>query len=136
MEDGVNTTDTQEIERIQRPPEGAITNIAQLITAIEEGQFNADVTKDLLSVVHELNDALLIQRKAKASITIKLSLTADRGVIETTAEHSVKRPPTVRTRTMMYVANAHFLSKRDPRQPDLPLRTVDTGPAPELRTVG
>ena len=116
------------------PPPESIRNVSQLIGALEEGQFNADASSKLEDIVRLLNDALHLDRKVSAKLTVTVNLTADRGVIEVTGDIKTKPPPDVRRRTMLYVANARFLSKRDPKQGELGLRTLPAD-APELRAV-
>lgn len=116
------------------PPPESIRNVSQLIGALEEGQFNADASSKLEDIVRLLNDALHLDRKVSAKLTVTVNLTADRGVIEVTGDIKTKLPPDVRRRTMLYVANARFLSKRDPKQGELGLRTLPAD-APELRAV-
>lgn len=123
----------QDMQRIDAPPQGAFQNFAQLLAAIEGGSLNADATDGMHRLTRELHDMMLLGRAASGSITVKIRFKADRGLIETTADIGVKHPPTIRGRTMLYVANGAYLSKRDPNQPDLPFRTVD-GPVPELRS--
>jgi len=113
----------------------AIYNASQLIATIEEGQFNADLSRSIEDLARDLNEFVLNGTKGTGTIDIKIKLAADKGVLEVMADFKIKSPPVPRRRTIMHIAGGKFLSRRDPRQPELPLRTVSsTGPT-ELRTV-
>ncbi len=114
----------------------AIYNAAQLLTTLEEGQFNADLSSEIEDLARDLHARIEAGTKGAGEITIKIKLTADKGVLEVTADYKIKSPPVARRRTIMHIAGGRFLSRRDPRQPELPLRTVSNNPAQaDLRTV-
>lgn len=125
---------TTRSDTIGTPPEGAITSFVTLLATVEEGQLAKDVTASTEALVRALNDNMLLSRKASGTITIKLKLTADRGMIELTGDYACKMPKETRGRTMLYVANAGFLATRDLRQGALKLRHAD-GEKPVLRAV-
>jgi len=79
-------------------------NFPQLVSALEGGELNADATRELDRLVSDLNDQLLIQRKASASISV--TLTADRGIIDTTATVAVVEPKRQRGRTTLILTSA------------------------------
>ena len=116
------------------PPPDSIRNFSQLVGALEEGQLNTDASQKLEEIVRLLNEAIHMDRKVTAGITVSIRMTADRGLIEVTGDVKTKLPPDVRRRTMLYVTNSRFLSKRDPHQSELPLRTVSSD-VPEMRIV-
>ncbi len=119
---------------VSPPPPDAIRNFSQLVASLEDGQLNTDASTKLEELVRVLNDALHAGQKVSAGLTVSVKMTADRGLIEVTADIKTKLPPDVRRRTMLFITNSRFLSKRDPHQPDLPFRTVAVGPGP-LRDV-
>jgi hypothetical protein len=125
-----STTDTQQVAP---PPAGAIINFAQLVAAVESGELNADATREMQRLVAQLNDELLIGRKTSASISVRITLTADRGVIDTIGDLAVKEVKKPRSRSILYIRQG-VLTPRDERQADLPFRTVDAPPT-AFRTV-
>lgn len=114
----------------------AIYNAAQLIGSLEEGQFNADLSASLEDLVRDLKERIDSDRKGKGTLTIKIEFVADKGVLEILSTYAIKTPPAARRRSIMHVAGGRFLSRRDPRQSELPLRVASsTEQATQFRTV-
>ncbi len=107
------------------PGPEAFQSFAVLVTGVEDGQLNADITGELEDVLRSLNECIYQGTKGSATITVTVNLLANKGVIEVTGDYKVKMPKKSRGRSIFHIAGGRFLSRKDPRQPDLPLRSVD-----------
>jgi hypothetical protein len=112
----------------------AIKNFSTLLTNLEDGTLNADLSNDLENVVRDLQEAIDQGAKRKVAVSVTIEFTADRGVIEVSGKYKVKAPDKTRRRTLMFVHAGKFLSRQDDRQGDLPLRTIAENHQP-LRNV-
>ncbi len=112
----------------------AIKNFGTLLTTLEDGALNADLSNDLEDVVSDLQDCIDRGVKRVITVSVAVTFTADRGVVEVGASYKIKRPDRTRRRTLMFVHAGRFLSKQDEKQPDLPLRVAEPTPQP-LRNV-
>lgn len=100
-------------------------NFAQVLAAIEDGHFHGDLSDKLRDVVGDLENAAM-QRggKAAGTLTLTLKLSLEGGIMEISGDISTKVPKPKRGRSIFYVTPENNLSRRDPKQPDLPLRDV------------
>jgi hypothetical protein len=110
----------------------AIKNFSTLLTALEDGQLNSDLSNELEDAVRELQDAIDRGVKRKVTVSVTIDLSADRGVIEVSGKYKVKVPDKTRHRTLMFVHAGKYLSRQDDRQINLPLRVADA-PSQPLR---
>jgi hypothetical protein len=111
----------------------SIKNFSTLLQALEDGELNSDLTHDLENVVRELQEAVDRGVSRKSTITVKIELKAERGVIELAGSYAIKDPPKTRRRTLMFIHAGKFLSRQDDRQHALQLRAVDDKPAQPIR---
>lgn len=116
------------------PGPDAFQSFNMLIAGIEEGQFNTDISNELQDLVRDLNERIGLGIKGVGTVTVTINLLANKGVIEVTGDFKVKVPKMPRGRSIFHIAGGRFLSRRDPRQPDLPLRAVEQTQTP-MRTL-
>lgn len=85
------------------------------------GQFLADVTEELYNVM-----AAVMETRKAGALTIKLSISpTGKGTVEVDAKFDGKKPEEGYPSTTFFVGKDLSLQRRDPSQPDLPLRAVD-----------
>lgn len=112
----------------------AFQNFSTLLTGIEDGRLNADISMDLENLVRDLNERIAMGVKGAGTVSITIKLLANQGVIEVTGDYKIKAPKMPRGRSIFHIAGGKFLSRKDPRQGDLPLRAVEQHAAP-MRTL-
>lgn len=105
-------------------------NFNQVISAVEDGHLHNDLSDKLRDLVGDLENAAT-QRggKAAGTFTLTLKLSLEGGIMEIAADIATKAPKPKRGRSIFYVTPENNLTRRDPRQPDLPLRDVSVAPA-------
>ncbi|MGQ9945976.1 hypothetical protein [Pseudomonas aeruginosa] len=88
---------------------------------------------ELTDAQHSLIDVIRLTNKA-GELTIKLTYKPEgAGQMTIKADVKTKEPVLARGTSLFFLTPEGNLSRRDPRQQELSLRTVDTDPAPELR---
>lgn len=111
-----------------------IRNFAQLISVAEDGELNSDLDQEITDLVAALNDAGASRGgKAKGKITLSVELVLDGGIISMTTDYVVKKPKIPRARSAFWTTPDNKLSRRNPKQSELPLRDV-SAPS-EIRSV-
>jgi len=74
--------------------------------------------------------------KPKAKIVLILDLVLDGDSIDVTGEVKVTLPKVKKKRTVFYATPQNLLTRRNPKQGELPLRTVSNTPADAPRAIG
>ncbi len=88
---------------------------------------------ELTDAQHSLIDAIRLTNKV-GELTIKLTYKPEgAGQMTIKADVKTKEPVLARGTSLFFLTPEGNLSRRDPRQQELSLRTVDTDPEPELR---
>lgn len=91
---------------------------------------------ELTSMQHDLLDAIRLTNK-QGELTIKLTYKPDgAGQMTVKADIKAKEPALARGTSLFFMTPEGNLTRKDPRQPDLPLRSVEEEPAAAMRTVG
>jgi hypothetical protein len=112
-----------------------IRSFATFIADVEDGELHADLSRALQSLVAELHDARHVgQSQANGKLTVTFDFALADGVVEVRADIATKTPKRTRGRSNFWVTPENNLSRRNPRQPDLPFRDVNEA-ASALRTV-
>jgi hypothetical protein len=117
------------------PEAFAIKNFSTLLSSLEDGQLNSDLSDEMEDAVLEIQDAIDRGVKRKVVVTVSIELSADRGVVEVSGKYKIKAPDKTRRRTLMFVHAGKYLSRQDDRQGDLPLRTVADNSQQPMRSV-
>ena len=98
-------------------------NFVGFLTELENGHFLRRLNDALPEVVSALHD-YTGKKTPTGSITIKINLAKDDDVIEVTPEITLKVPKTPVNRTIFWSTPQNNLTRIDPRQSELPLKTV------------
>ncbi len=115
--------------------EGIHRSFSTLLSDLEDGHLHADLSTAVEDIVAALNDASANRGgKPKAKLTLTLDFTLEDGLVTISADHKASLPKAVRARTFMYVTPENHLSRRNPRQRELPLHDVNSEREP-ARTV-
>lgn len=97
-------------------------SFAELISGMSHGETDAIASKELTALVSEMQKLEgTVGGKQKGQLTVKVSFSLERGILDTTAEVTVKRPPKVRPRAFLYPTRDGSLSEEDTRQGRLDL---------------
>jgi hypothetical protein len=106
-------------------------SFATLISDLEDGELHADLSRAVQNIVGELqNIAGARGGKPKATLTLKLDITLDSGMVVIAADVAEKLPRPVRGKSFLYATPENNLTRRNPRQPDLPFRDVTKAAEP------
>jgi hypothetical protein len=105
-------------------------NFAQFLTEQEDGRYHAALTTALEEFLDQLHEAAGLRGgQAKGKMTLVFDFEIDGGVVEVTADHSVKAPRLKRGKSVFWLTPENRLSRTNPHQPELPLRDVTAGAA-------
>lgn len=108
----------------------------QFVAAVEDGELHRDLSDQLVEIVAALeNHVRDVGGKPVATLDIKLSFKLDDGLIEVRADYKAKMPKTSRAKSIFWATPENHLSRRNPRQQELPLRSVEDGRGTQVRTV-
>lgn len=106
--------------------EHQIGNISQLLAMHESGDLNHEISELQHEMIAKLNQHVMDNGgKPSGSITITLNYKLDSGLMEITANVGSKMPKRIRAKGVYFCTADNKLSKRDPRQIELPLRDVN-----------
>lgn len=115
----------------QQPDTGQLRSFTALLGAVEDGQFHADLTDALREIVAELQDSFRDQGgKPKARLDLSFDFRLDGGVIEVNCDLKVKKPRAQRSKSVFWSTPDNLLTRRNPKQQELPLRHVPPVSAP------
>lgn len=118
------------------PADEASRSFASLIATLEDGDLSNDLSDQVREIVAALNDAVANQGgKPKGTLVLKLDFVLDSGVIETKADVKVTKPKQNRRKTVMYATPGNHLSRKNPKQQELPFRDVNAGRDADVRAV-
>jgi len=113
---------------------GEIRNFGTFVADVEDGELHTELTKAVREIVAELHNVAMDQGGSpKGALSITLGFKLDRGVIEVESAVKTTLPKRRRQRSIFYATADNNLTRRNPRQAELPLRDVNQ-PA-ETRTV-
>lgn len=96
-----------------------------MLARLEGGVLHAELTEKLQGLNGELATLAASNGKAKGALFLKLSLVHQRnGMVEVTADIKIDAPKTPRESSIFFVTEGSNLSVENPKQPNLPLRSV------------
>lgn len=117
------------------PDPEAARSAARIIESLADGETHHELTEAVRDAVARLHDVRAeAGGKPKAKLVLTLDLVLDGDSIDVTGEVKATLPKVKRKRTVFYATPDNLLTRRNPRQAELPLRTVATGPADAPRT--
>jgi hypothetical protein len=101
-------------------------SFSTLLTDLEDGALHAELSDQIKDIVAKLHDTAAEQGgKPSAILTIKMGFKLDSGVIEVAADVKATLPKRSRRKSIMYATPDNNLTRRNPRQQELPLRDVN-----------
>lgn len=104
-------------------PENINPAFSETLAALREGRFLADAARGLA----ELEEAVMEHGKPgtlTVTLTMKPACKGYRLMVSLTDNIAVKKPVGEKEETILFRAGAGRFSRRDPRQPELPMRPV------------
>ena len=115
------------------PQDEGPKSISNLLHFVEEGQFHADLSRELLLLNGKLREHAQQRGKAKGSISITIELNCDEyDTVRMKTDFKVKAPVPPRRETTMWLTPGGNLIPENPKQTKLPLAAV---PAPATKEV-
>lgn len=101
---------------------------------VEDGELHGELTRAIREIVAELHNVAQDQGGAqKATLALGLVFKLDRGVIEVESTVKTALPKRRRGKSIFYATPDNLLTRRNPRQAELPLRDVNV--PSETRTI-
>ena len=120
----------------QDPNPHALRNFSALLNVIQDGELQQDLSDAVRKLVADIQDsARETGGKARGKIVLTVDLKYTDQMFDLNADFKITAPETPRRRTTMYCTPDNYLTRVNPRQMDLPLRTVATNPASELKAL-
>ena len=117
--------------------EHQIGNVSQLLAVHEAGDANHEASELYQELIARLNNHVQEHGgKPSGSITITLNFKLDSGMMEITANVAAKMPKRIRSKNVYYCTPDNKLSKRDPRQLEMPFRDVNADVNTQTRVIG
>jgi hypothetical protein len=105
------------------------------LAEVEDGELHADLTHAVQTLIADLHEGQAVgQARVSGKLTVVFDFVLTEGVVEVRADIVSKTPKRPRSRSIFWVTPENNLSRRNPRQPDLPFRDVNTAAGP-TRTV-
>lgn len=115
------------------------TTYSDTIETIAHGEIDDLATKELTDLVAEMQQLARINGgKQKGRVTVVLDLTLEKGVFDTTAAVTVKRPSKLKPRAWLFPTKDGGLSEEDTRQGKLDLeepKDVSTPSTSNVRSI-
>lgn len=103
-----------------------------LIAGLEDGQLNQDLTQAVSDIVARLHDTERDQGGSPSgTLTLKLAMKLDGGVIEIKGSFTAAMPKEVRPKSVYWATPNNNLTRRNPKQREFPF----AGPRPLAREV-
>lgn len=101
---------------------------ASLVAELEDGQLNTQLTADVAELVKALKDtALRGAPKPTGRITLRLDFTLDGGVVTIAAANTLTLPRPARRKSVFFPTKENKLSRDNPRQHELHLKSTPAG---------
>jgi hypothetical protein len=100
---------------------GAANNAGDFINMIEDGQFSAELNRDLAELAATMHDhASATNKKAKGKVTIVIDLETEvissGTMFKAVASHKVKAPEMKRRATVLFTDEFNRFTRTPPRQ--------------------
>ena len=104
-----------------------------VLEEIADGDAHREASDALQRLGQAMAAAAAATGKAKGELTLTLKLSADKaGAVEVTYDVAIKEPKPARPKGVAWLDKAGNLVAENPRQPGLPLRSVDAAPPREV----
>jgi len=103
-----------------------IRSFSALVGVVEDGQLNNDLDQAVVDLVGTIQDAANSRNgKAKGRITVTIDMATDGGIITVSSDYAIKKPKVARANSVFWATPDNRLSRRNPKQSELPLRDVN-----------
>lgn len=106
--------------------------ITDVIGELNNGDFIGDLTDELYALIKAVSET---RKAGKLTITMNVKPTG-RDTVSVAADFSSKKPEDGRPETTFFIGKDFSLQRKDPKQPDLPLREVPRYDEGQMRVVG
>lgn len=103
-----------------------------LIGDLENGRFAGEASDKLRELVAAIEEADANGQKASGTITMKVSIKKDRGLLEVSVDLVAKLPKVVRQKSVFWATPENNLSRQNPAQHELGLHGVPAAAARSL----
>lgn len=111
----------------------AMRGFGQFVAEMEDGDLHADLTARMQALIEAMReDAAARGGKSAGTMTVAFAFSMDGAEVEAKAEIAVKMPKPKRGRSIFWTTDDGHLTRRNPRQRDLPFRDVN---APATRDI-
>lgn len=115
----------------------SLRSAATILENLSDGEVHHDFTEGVREAVARMHD---VRResggKPRARITLQIDMTLDGDSIDVIGEVKLTLPKVKKKRTVFYATPSNLLTRRNPRQGELPLRTVSNTPPDAPRAIG
>lgn len=95
-----------------------------ILAQLEGGVLHDDLSDELRDAIEHLEEHAESYGKAGGTLTLKLSLELEGGLLTIKGDISSKLPKASRKSTVAWVSPGNNVSFANPKQPDLPMRSV------------
>ena len=100
------------------PADKSIRSFSVVLSALEGGSFNAELSKELRDLIADLNDHMAAYggKAVAGKIDIALNLKLADGILEISADKKITKPKAKRGRSIFWVTPENNLSQENPQQ--------------------
>lgn len=96
---------------------GAANNAGDFINMIEDGQFSADLNRDLAELAAKMSDLCAATgKKQKGRVTIQVDFTTEGPVFMAVGKYAIKAPEEKRKPTLLFTDTSNFFTRSQPNQ--------------------
>lgn len=112
----------------------AATTAGEFINMIEDGQFAADLNRELAALAEKMNDMVeATGNKQKAKVTITIDFASEGGPFIIAGAYKITPPAEKRKRTLVWTDEHNRFTRSQPRQGQFfGVRVVDAQPTRKL----
>lgn len=111
-----------------------IRTFQAFVASVEDGELHKDLSEQLSDIVAALEKHQRdVGGKPTAALALTFNFKLEGGLLEIQCDFKTKLPKTSRAKSIFWTTPENNLSRRNPRQQELPLRSVEESTA--LRNV-
>lgn len=111
-------------------------SFSTFLAQLSDGEFNTDLTDQMRDLVAALSDCFADNGgKPGGKIAITLSFKLDDGIVEVKPDLKVTKPKVAQRKSVFWATPGNNLTRRNPKQQELPLRDVSSKSDGTIRAV-